>query len=226
MCLEFTTRWYVYRDRERWHNSQEGGLVASCNEPIHYICAINFDPAYPCIIHLPLPNLSWIRTSFTNGDFTNTKALHSCMHRHTTPHGYCWGSMNERAQVLNSVPSDNGRIAQAMGWKCLKWTKTTRTSGNTRLVRAIPSHHIIFALQTPPLDGQSGPISCARHAACYLCRRGQRSLYKRIMGYREGIPKLEFYQKDGSTSLQKCPSEGVCWATGANLFWKRWAFWP
>ena len=177
MCVEFTTRWYVYRDRERWHNSQEGGLVASCNEPIHCICAINFDPAYPCIMHLPLPNLSWIRTSFTNGDFTNTKALHSCMHRHTTPHGYCWGSMNERAQVLNSVPSDNGRIPvmkiqQPKPWAENVWneqrlTKTPRTSGNTDPIPAIPSHHIIFALQTPPLDGQSGPISCAmRHATC------------------------------------------------------------
>ena len=234
MCLEFTTRWYVYRDRERWHNSQEGGRVASCNEPIHYICAINFDPAYPCIIHLPLPNLSWIRTSFTNGDFTNTKALHSCMHRHTTPHGYCWGSMNERAQVLNSVPSiPSGGFRSWKFTRCpsqgLKMSEMNKDTQNIRehiSDTAIPSHHIIFALQTPPLDGQSGPISCARHAACYLCRRGQRSLYKRIMGYREGIPKLEFYQKDGSTSLQKCPSEGVCWATGANLFWKRWAFWP
>ena len=89
--------------------------------------------------------------SFTNGDFTNTKALHSCMHRHTTPHGYCWGSMNERAQVLNSVPSDNGRIAKAMGWQGLKWTKTPRTSGNTR--HPFSSHHLC-----PPNTAFGWPI--------------------------------------------------------------------
>ena len=212
---------YIERERGRWRNSQEGGLVASCNEPIYTVFVSS-------TLTLHIHALCTFRFSIYPG--------FGIFHK-------WWYSQTPKLSIVACIGTQLRMAIAEVRWmkgrKCS--TVSLQTTGGLpkpwadkvwneqrhpehQGTPAIPSHHIIFALQTPPLDGQSGPISCARHAACYLCRRGQRSLYKRIMGYREGIPKLEFYQKDGSTSLQKCPSEGVCWATGANLFWKRWAF--
>ena len=119
-------------------------------------------------------------------------------------------------------------VAQTMVWKCLKWTNTPRTSGNTR--HPFSSHHLC-----PPNAAFGWPIwtHVVRQACGMLLvpMWATKSLQKNH-GIQGGAPKSWVLSKGCFSSLQKCLSEGVCWATGANLLKvaklpenTRWAFW-